>query len=106
MKTRIPDQVFNAYVDGRLGVKAERDVMHALEKDAAGAARVAAWRRQSDALRAALSPIADEPLPLSIVLKIRASVPDGAANPVVIGVMLGFLAGLVCGFGLNWIVIH
>jgi anti-sigma factor RsiW len=105
MMTRIPDQIFNAYVDGRLGVKAERDVMHALEKDAAGAARVAVWRRQSEALRAALAPIADEPLPLSIMLKVRASGAEGSANPVVLGVLLGFLAGLVCGFALNWIVI-
>ena len=63
--------------------------MHALEKDPGGAARVAAWRRQSEALRAALSPIADEPLPLSIVLKVRACVPDGPGNAVVIGVVWG-----------------
>lgn len=105
MMARIPDQAFNAYVDGRLGVKAERDIKEALDKDPAGSARVASWRRQSEALRAALAPIADEPLPLSIVLKVRAAGRDTTANPVVIGVMLGFLAGLLCGFGLNWIVI-
>jgi anti-sigma factor RsiW len=102
---RIADTTFNAYVDGRLAGRAERDVALALEKDPAGAARAAAWRRQGEALRAAFGPIADEPLPLSIILKVRASSPEGRWSGSVGIASMAFTAGLAVGFVLAWIVL-
>jgi anti-sigma factor RsiW len=98
---RLTDQTLNAYVDGQLSGRAERDVALALEKDAAAAARVAAWRRQGDALRAALTPIADEPLPLSLILKVRASLPERHWR---VGWVAGasFAGGMVAGAVLLW----
>jgi anti-sigma factor RsiW len=99
---RLTDQTLNAYLDGQLSARAERDVALALEKDAAAAARVAAWRRQGDALRAALTPIADEPLPLSLILKVRTSLPERNWRTAWM-VGASFAGGMVIGALLLWV---
>jgi anti-sigma factor RsiW len=101
---RLTDQILNAYVDGQLSARAERDVALALEKDAIAAARVAAWRRQGDALRAALTPIADEPLPLSLILKVRASLPERGWTQTAWVAGGSFAGGLATGVLLAWLV--
>jgi anti-sigma factor RsiW len=101
---RLTDQTLNAYVDGQLPARAEREVALALEKDAAAAARVAAWRRQGDALRAALTPIADEPLPLSLILKVRASLPERSWTRTAWIAGASFAAGMAAGVLLAWVI--
>jgi anti-sigma factor RsiW len=102
--SRVPDGIFHAYVDGLLAPRAEREVMQVLERDPAGAARAAAWRRHSDALRSAFDPIAEEPLPLSVMLKVRASYQDRPWDPVALWVFSAFLGGLLTGFAAAWLV--
>jgi anti-sigma factor RsiW len=104
--SRISDAAFNAFVDGRLSGKAERDVVAALEGDPASAARAAAWRRHGDALRAAYGPLADEPLPLSMLLKLRASFPDRPWTRTSSLVAMAFAAGTVAGFILGWVALQ
>src|SRR3954466_15922999 len=94
---RIPDATFNAYVDGRLNARAEREIKAVLDKDAAGAARAATWRRQSEALRAAFNLVADEPLPLSIMLKLRAAAPKSRWRKTRWHILLAFALGLASG---------
>jgi anti-sigma factor RsiW len=93
----LSDALFNGFVDGRLGARADREVSMTLESDKAGAGRAAAWRRQSEALRTAFAPIADEPLPLSLILKLRAAQPHRAWSRTAIIGLGSFLAGLVIG---------
>jgi anti-sigma factor RsiW len=93
----LSDALFNGFVDGRLGARADREVSMALEGDKAGAARAAAWRRQSEALRTAFAPIADEPLPLSLVLKLRAASPHRVWSRTALVGLAGFVSGLLIG---------
>jgi anti-sigma factor RsiW len=93
----LSDALFNGFVDGRLGVRADREVSLALEADKAGATRAAAWRRQSEALRTAFAPIADEPLPLSLILKLRAAAPERHWNRTALVAVASFSAGLTIG---------
>ena len=81
---RISDALFNGFVDGRLPARGDREIAIALETDPAAAARAATWRRQSEALRTAFAPIADEPLPLSLILKVRASLPESRRGRTVL----------------------
>jgi anti-sigma factor RsiW len=97
----LSDALFNGFVDGRLGARADREVSMALEGDKTDAARAAAWRRQSEALRTAFTPIADEPLPLSLILKLRAAKPHRAWSRTAIIGLGSFLAGLVIGAALG-----
>jgi anti-sigma factor RsiW len=99
---RIPDVTFNAYVDGRLNARAERETKAILEKDPAGAARAVMWRRQAETLRAAFNPVADEPLPLSILLKLRAATPNSRWRNTRWIAILAFVAGLFCGCVLTY----
>ena len=97
---QITDATFHAFVDGRLSARADREVATALETDHASAARAATWRRQSEALRAAFDPVAEEPLPLAIILKVRDSLPERRLR-VVFGIALAaFTTGLAVGVGL------
>jgi anti-sigma factor RsiW len=93
----LSDALFNGFIDARLGTRADREVSMALESDKAGAARAAAWRRQSEALRAAFTPIADEPLPLSLILKLRAATPHRAWSRTAVVALGSFVLGLVAG---------
>jgi len=98
---RIPDATFNAYVDGRLNARAERETKAILDKDPAGSARAANWRRQAESLRAALNPVADEPLPLSILLKLRASTAKSRWHGAEWLIGMAFALGLCCGVALG-----
>lgn len=103
---RLPDEIFHAYVDGQLAPRAEREVLEVLHRDPAGTARAAAWRRHSDALRSAFEPIAEEPLPLSIILRVRATYGDRPWDPVALWVAAAFLGGVMTGFAAAWMMLQ
>jgi anti-sigma factor RsiW len=106
LSPKISDTAFNAFIDGRLTGKAERDMVTALEEDSAAAARATAWRRHGDSLRAAFDPIAEEPLPLSLLLKLRASYPERGWSRPSNMVAAAFAAGCVAGFFLGWVALQ
>lgn len=100
---RIPDRLFNALVDGRLSPRVERETREALEKDPQGSERASTWQRQSEALHAALAPIAREPLPLSMMLKLRDEKPAPWHHDTTLWLYLGtFAAGLAVGLALDY----
>lgn len=59
----LSDEQLHAYVDGHLDEAACAEVERILAESPESEARVAAWRRQRDMLKAALDPVADEPVP-------------------------------------------
>lgn len=100
--TRIPDRIFNALVDGRLSARVERETREALEADSQGSERAATWQRQSEALHAALAPIAREPLPLSMMLKLRNDKPVAWHRDSTLWAYVGiFAAGVAVGLALD-----
>ncbi|MGJ4854757.1 hypothetical protein AB4037_21130 [Labrys sp. KB_33_2] len=100
--TRIPDRIFNALVDGRLSARVERETREALESDSQGSERAATWQRQSEALHAALAPIAREPLPLSMMLKLRNDKPVAWHRDSTLWTYIGiFAAGVAVGLALD-----
>jgi anti-sigma factor RsiW len=100
---RIPDRLFNALVDGRLSPRVERETREALEKDPQGSERASTWQRQSEALHAALAPIAREPLPLSMMLKLRDEKPAPWHHDTTLWLYLAtFAAGLAVGLALDY----
>lgn len=60
-----------AYADGRLAPELAAQVSHRLLSHPEEARRVAAYRAQNDALRAALASVAEEPLPPALDLRLR-----------------------------------
>lgn len=64
----ITEDDLQAYVDQTLDASRQAEVTAYLEKHPDIAARVAAYRDQRDALRAALSPVAEEPVPPELSL--------------------------------------
>ncbi|WP_448951469.1 anti-sigma factor family protein [Labrys neptuniae] len=100
---RIPDRIFNALVDGRLSPRVERETREALETDSQGSERAATWQRQSEALHAALAPVAREPLPLSMMLKLRHDKPMAWHHDTTFWAYVGvFAAGLAVGLALDF----
>ncbi len=100
---RIPDRVFNALIDGHLSPRIERETREALESDPQGSERAAAWQRQSEALHAALAPIARDPLPLSMMLKLRNDKPAAWHRDTSLWLYLGtFAAGVAVGLALDY----
>ena len=103
MTGAVPDETFNAFVDQRLSPKTERGVRLRLEADPQALARALAWQRHSEALGSVFAPIAHEPLPLSILLKLQASQPAWRPDPVLLRTVTVFCLGLVCGLVLAWL---
>ena len=101
---RIPDRIFNALVDGRLSPRVERETRAALETDPQGSERAATWQRQSEALHAALEPIAREPLPLPMMLKFRNKAAPAWHRDATLWLYLAtFAAGLAVGVALDYL---
>ena len=101
--SRIPDRIFNALIDERLSPRVERETRHALELDPQGSERAAAWQRQSEALHAALAPIAQEPLPLPMMLKLRNSAAPAWHRDTTHWLYIAtFAAGTAVGLALNY----
>jgi len=101
-KPPVSEAMLSAYVDGRTTGRQERELVQMLSHHPAEAARAALWRRQAEGLRATFGGIAEEPLPLSVLLKVRAVAPDPSRSPVVTGMICVFLAGLVLGLVCGW----
>ena len=97
-----PDETLHALVDQRLSARAEREVRLRLESDPRNAARATAWQRQTEALNAAFAPIANEPLPLSVLLKLRSMQPALRFESAWLRRIFVFGLGLVCGLALGW----
>jgi anti-sigma factor RsiW len=100
---RIPDRIFNALIDGRLSPRVERETRAALETDPQGQERAATWQRQSEALHAALEPIAREPLPLPIMLKFGQKAAPAWHRDTTLWLFIAtFAAGLAVGAALDY----
>ncbi|MDQ0391715.1 hypothetical protein [Labrys monachus] len=100
---QIPDRMFNALVDERLSPRVERETRLALEADPQTSERAAAWQRQSEALHAALAPIARESLPLSMMLKLRNNAPpEWHRDPTFWLYLATFAAGIAVGLAIDF----
>lgn len=64
----ISEDDLNAYIDGRLSSARQEDVRRYLGRNPDEAARIADHMRHADALRAALAPLADRPIPSELHL--------------------------------------
>lgn len=73
----ITEAEIQAHVDNRLPPERAAAVDAWLAKHPDEAARVASYRAQRDALRAALDPVLDEPLPAALDLRLREATPAG-----------------------------
>ncbi|MFC3675326.1 anti-sigma factor family protein [Ferrovibrio xuzhouensis] len=80
----IGEDDLQAFVDGRLDAERQVEVAAYLERHADVARRVDGYRRQRDALRAALAPVAEEPVPpelnLARMIEARRRVTAGRAR--------------------------
>jgi len=73
----VTEAEIQAHVDGRLSPERAAIVDAWLAKQPDEAARVASYHAQRDALRAALDPVLDEPLPAALDLRLRETAPAG-----------------------------
>jgi len=70
-RTPVTEAELQAHVDGRLPPERASDVEAWLSERPDEAARLSAYRSQRDALRAALDPVVEDPLPPSLDLRLR-----------------------------------
>jgi anti-sigma factor RsiW len=96
----ISEEELHAYVDGQLEPERQPDVVRYLHDHPDLARRVAAYRAQREALRAALGPVAEEPIPSSLDLQLliqqrlgRRHIPWRAAAAVVLALLVGGTGG-------------
>lgn len=73
----VTEAELQAHVDNRLPPERAAAVDAWLPKHPEEAARVASYRAQRDALRAALDPVLDEPLPAALDLRLHETAPAG-----------------------------
>jgi anti-sigma factor RsiW len=97
----IPEDELHALVDGRLAPEAAARLRQRLAADPEAAATVAAWRTQREALRALYGPIAESPLPASLVAAAEhaQNLQSQAAQWWRWG---GMAAAVVLAFGMGW----
>lgn len=91
---RLDHHTLMAYVDGQLDDKRSAQVQHALANDAQLAAEVQAMQQQTLALRAALDPLLDQPVP-SQLLQRMVEPPRRWARVAVVALWIGL--GAVAG---------
>jgi anti-sigma factor RsiW len=96
----IAEEELHAWIDGQLGPEREAVVLRYLQEQPDVARRVDGWREQRDALRAALAPVAAEPVPPRLDLERlirqrlqRRRLPWRAAAAVVLAFGLGGAGG-------------
>jgi anti-sigma factor RsiW len=104
--TPISEEELHAFVDGRLVQDRQPHVLRYLQDHADVALRVAAFRAQREALRAALGPVAAEPVPprldLQLLIQQRLAqrrFPWRAAAAVLLAFVLGGAGGWFVRFG-------
>ncbi|KQM18204.1 anti-sigma factor family protein [Novosphingobium sp. Leaf2] len=100
----ITEADLQAHVDGRLSPGRAQDVAAWLAAHPQDAARLAAYRAHDDALRQALNPIADEPVPPALDLRLRQPArPGWAVAPAlkVAGIAAVALLSGLTGWGLR-----
>ena len=97
----IPEDELHALVDGRLAPEAAAALRLRVAVDPDAMAAVTAWRAQRDALRALYGPIAEAPLPPSLVAAAEhaQSVQNQAAQWWRWG---GMAAAVLLAFGIGW----
>jgi anti-sigma factor RsiW len=98
----ITDADLLAYADGRLDPERRAAVEAWLADHPEERKRVEEWERQNAALRAALDPVADEPVPPALAATLR-GVPRRRALPDLVAaaaVAVAFVAGLGAGYTL------
>jgi anti-sigma factor RsiW len=102
----ISEEELQALVDDHLGHEQQSRVLRYLQDNPDVARRVAAYRDQRDALRAALGPVAAEPLPPQLDLQLliqqrlaQRRFPWRAAAAVVLAFGLGGAGGWLLNFG-------
>lgn len=92
----IRDADLHAYVDGQLSPRDSEIVRRHLARDAGAASRAERWEKQREALRARLSPIVDEALPLRLrIARLRAAADREARSKIMFST--GFIAGALFG---------
>jgi anti-sigma factor RsiW len=96
----ISEEELHAYVDDQLGPARRPHVLQYLQDHPDAARRVAAYRAQREALRAALGPVAAEPIPPQLDLQLliqrrlgRRRAPWRAAAAVLLAFVLGGAGG-------------
>jgi anti-sigma factor RsiW len=97
----IPEDELHALVDGRLAPEAAAALRRRLAADPAAMTTVTAWQAQREALRALYGPIAESPLPASLVSAAEHAhrVQTQAAQW---GRWAGMAAAVLVAFGVGW----
>lgn len=98
----ITEDDLNGYVDDALPPERRAEVFRHLEDNPDAAARVAAFRAERDLLRAALAPIAAEPLPRELDLASIAAASPRAAPWLRWPAAAAAVLLLGCGFSGGW----
>lgn len=92
----ILDADLHAYVDGQLTRIGSELVQSHLQGDPVAAARAARWMAESEALRARLAAVAEEPLPLRLKIARMKAAADREERGKLLFTM-GFVGGFVAG---------
>ncbi|HVI99301.1 MAG TPA: anti-sigma factor [Sphingomonas sp.] len=98
----VTEAEIQAHVDGRLPSGRAAAVEAWLAKYPDEASRVASYRAQRDALRAALDPVLDEPLPLALDLRLREGAPTGRPGFGRSALAASIAGLLLAGGGAGW----
>ena len=101
-RSGIPEDELHALVDGRLAPEAEAALRRRLAADPEALATVTAWQTQREALRALYGPIAESPLPASLLSAAEHAhrVQTQAAQW---GRWAGMAAAVLLAFGVGWV---
>lgn len=102
-KTHVTEAELQQYVDGRLPQSREEIVAAWLAARPDEAARIEAYRRERDALRLALAPVAEEPLPPELDLHLRRSRPFGRWSAHGRALAASIMLALMIGGGSGWV---
>jgi anti-sigma factor RsiW len=98
----IPEDELHALVDGRLAPEAEAALRRRLAVDPEASATAAAWQSQREALQALYGPIAQSPLPASLLAAAeRAQASQNQASQW--WRWGGMAAAVLLAFGLGWV---
>jgi len=97
-EARISDAELHAWVDGRLAVARRAEIEAEIAMDRELATQVAAYRAQSEALRAAYRPVLDEPIPARLLDATR---PQRRRPWAIAAALAWMVLGGVAGWAVN-----
>jgi len=94
----LSDEELGAFVDGEVTAERAAEIEQWLAADPDAAARVAAWRRQRELIKAALDPVAREPIPMELLRRLRRPAWRRQIWPSAAAAVFAFAVGLGGGW--------